>query len=136
MNTVLIVEDDLMVADMLEEILTDEGFVVCGIAQRITEALKLADEHNPDLAIIDVQLTDGLGTDLVPQLLRRNNEIGILYTTGNSELVRDAPGHGCLSKPFSLRDAAKSLSVVAEILQRKPATTTPPTNLVLLGCRV
>src|SRR5690242_13176645 len=97
-DTVLIVEDDLMVADMLEEILIDEGFTVCGISQRITEAVDLAAIHKPTLAVVDVQLLDGLGTDLAARLLR-DHDIGILYTTGNRELVQHAPGDGCLGKP-------------------------------------
>ena len=45
MPTILIVEDDLMIADMLEEILVDAGYTVCGIARTVTEAVALAVRH-------------------------------------------------------------------------------------------
>jgi DNA-binding response OmpR family regulator len=74
MDTVLIAEDDLMVADMLAEILADEGFEVIGIAQRVSEAIAIAQRHTPDLAVIDVQLLDGLGTELANELLHHKEE--------------------------------------------------------------
>jgi response regulator of citrate/malate metabolism len=42
MKAVLIIEDDLEIADMLEEVLRDDGFDVCGIARTVEDALVLA----------------------------------------------------------------------------------------------
>jgi len=38
---VLIAEDDLMIADLAEEILVDHGYQVCGIARTVSEAVTL-----------------------------------------------------------------------------------------------
>ncbi len=56
---VLIVEDDLMIADMLEEVLLAHNYCVCGIATTVTEAVALALREKPDLAIVDLRLADG-----------------------------------------------------------------------------
>ena len=66
MPKVLIAEDDLMIADMIEEVLLDAGYEVCGIARTVAEAVALGHRHRPDLAIIDMRLADnGIGTDIV-----------------------------------------------------------------------
>jgi DNA-binding response OmpR family regulator len=56
---VLIAEDDLMIADLAEEILIEHGYDVCGIARTVTEAVALAQQHKPDLAVLDLRLADG-----------------------------------------------------------------------------
>ena len=68
-HRVLIVEDDLMMADMVEMLLVDSGYEVCGIARNVADAVALARSHKPDLAVIDVRLADGdLGTEIPAHL--------------------------------------------------------------------
>ena len=70
MLKVLIAEDDLMIADLAEEILIDGGYDVCGIARTVAEAVALAHRHKPDLVVLDLRLADGgLGTEIAAQLL-------------------------------------------------------------------
>jgi DNA-binding response OmpR family regulator len=56
---VLIAEDDLMIADLAEEVLAEAGYEVCGIARTVAEAIALAQHHTPDLAVLDLRLADG-----------------------------------------------------------------------------
>ncbi len=113
MKKVLIVEDDLMLADIIEEILTQIGFVVCGIARGIGDAFALAEQHKPELAIVDVHLNDGIGIDIAPVLIERYHT-GILYTTANIDAISNAVGHACLHKPFRLSQIKEALDVVVE----------------------
>ena len=114
---VLIVEDELMVADIVEEVLVSDGFEVCGIARGIQDALAIAQRHNPDLAIVDVQLIDGYGTDLAPVLIQQY-QTRVIYTTANAEAVEHAMGHACLRKPFRLSLIKQAIDVT---LQRSHA---------------
>jgi DNA-binding response OmpR family regulator len=59
MPKVMIAEDDLYMADMLEEILVDHNYEVCGIARTVDEAVALGERHKPDLAILDIRLAEG-----------------------------------------------------------------------------
>jgi DNA-binding response OmpR family regulator len=62
---ILIAEDDLMIADTVEEAAIQAGFDVCGIARTVGEAVALGLRHKPDLAVIDLCLADGgLGTEV------------------------------------------------------------------------
>ena len=90
MRKVLIVEDDLMIADMSEGVLVDHGYEVCGIGRTVTQAVTLGLHHLPDLAIIDMRLADGgLGSEVAAQLTDLER-LGILYVTGNISSVAAA----------------------------------------------
>ena len=118
MLKVLIAEDDLMIADLAEEILVDGGYNVCGIARTVPEAVALAQLHKPDLAVLDLRLADGgLGTEIAAQLLPLGR-LGVLYATGNVSQVAltTADGDACLSKPYRSIDLLRSLEIVAEIV--------------------
>src|ERR1700722_4755344 len=106
MLKVLIAEDDLLIADMAEELLTDHGYEVCGIGRNVADTLTLARHHKPDLAILDMRLADGdLGTRIADELADVDR-LGILYVTGNVAAVTSAAAHGhaCLAKPYRTGD--------------------------------
>jgi DNA-binding response OmpR family regulator len=126
MLKVLIAEDDLMIADMTEEILVGHGYEVCGIARTVEEAVALALRHRPNLAVIDLRLADGgLGTEVVAQLsgLAR---LGVLYASGNTlhVVLTTANGHACLLKPYRSGDLLRGLKIVAELVAT--GTASPP----------
>jgi DNA-binding response OmpR family regulator len=115
---VLIAEDDLMIADLAEEIVVEAGYEVCGIARTVAEAVAMARQHKPDLAILDLRLADGgLGTEIAAQLLPLGR-LGVLYATGNMSQVAltTANGDACLAKPYSSTDLLRGLKIVAEIV--------------------
>src|SRR5450631_1487029 len=112
---VLIAEDDLMIADLVEEILIEHGYEVCGIARTVAEAVVLAQHHKPDLAVLDLRLADGgLGTEIAAQLLPLGR-LGVLYATGNitQVVLTTADGDASLSKPYRSVDLLRSLEIVA-----------------------
>ncbi len=122
-DRVMIVEDEALVALTLEDVLTEAGYCVCGIADRPEEALEIARVLEPDIAVVDVRLADGGdGIALATQLAARM-PILILFVTGNPAVVRARAraGHGCLSKPFH----AEWLLAALDAIQTGVATTIP-----------
>ena len=68
MLKVMIAEDDLLMADMLQDVLVASGYEVCGIARTVGKAVELGERHKPDLAVLDIRLAEGgLGTDIAAQ---------------------------------------------------------------------
>lgn len=135
MLKVLIVEDDLMIADVAEEVLVDSGYEVCGIARTVAEAVALGLQHKPDIAVIDVRLADGgLGTD-IPDQWSVLGRVGILYATGNpSKVLLDGiKGDACLEKPYSTVDLVRSVKIVADIIAIGSAERSLPRSLQLLS---
>jgi DNA-binding response OmpR family regulator len=130
---VLIAEDDVMLADMLEESLIEHGYEVCGIAATVAEGVALGRLHLPDLAILDMRLADGgLGSDIAAQL--DHGHLGILYATGNVSLVllNVADGDACLAKPYRSEDLMRSLEIVTGILSTGTASPPFPRGFQLL----
>jgi DNA-binding response OmpR family regulator len=96
MLKVLIAEDDMMIADMIEYSLIDGGYDVCGIARTVAEGIALGRQHKPDLAVLDLRLADGgLGTEIAADLAPLSR-LGILYVTGNTSQVLLTAGDACV----------------------------------------
>jgi len=131
---VLLVEDDLMIADMLEAVLLAHHYSVCGIARTVTQGVILALREKPDLAIIDLRLADGgLGSDIAAQITDKRG-LGILYATGNAANVglTSADGHACLSKPYSEASLLRALNLVTEIVATGKASLPHPKGFKVL----
>ncbi len=134
MLKVLIAEDELLIADMIEEVLVEHGYDVCGIARTVAEAVALGRMHQPGLAVIDYRLADGgLGTEIVAQLAPLGR-IGVLYASGNIAdlMASDAIGDACLIKPYRPDDLLRGLEIVAEIVATGTASPPFPGGLRLL----
>jgi DNA-binding response OmpR family regulator len=113
---VMIVEDDLLLADLFSEMIRESGeHDVCCIARTIVAAVACAEKHRPDVALIDVRLAHGeVGTDIASRIDAR---IGILYSTGNMARVMKGGilGDACIGKPYSTIDLLRALQIVTEI---------------------
>jgi DNA-binding response OmpR family regulator len=135
MLKVLIAEDDLMIADMIEEVLVAHGYEVCGIARTVAQAVALSRLRKPDLAVIDLRLADGrLGTEIAAQLGAFGRP-GILYATGNiaQVVLTGADGDACLVKPYRTADLLRSLEIVAELAATGSASPPFPRGLQILS---
>lgn len=130
----MIAEDDLLMADLLEEVLVDGGYQVCGIARTVEDGLELSRKHKPDLVVLDLRLANGgLGTDIAAGL-DRHNRPGILYATGNGRqlgLTR-ADGDACLGKPYKTEDIVRALQIVEEIVDTGKASEPFPNGFYVL----
>jgi DNA-binding response OmpR family regulator len=126
---VLIVENDVMIADYLEDVLVDGGYEVCGIATHVDEAIRLGRLHQPDLGVIDLRLAeDRFGTEVAASLCPGGG-FGALYSTGNPDhpLLANAAGEACLAKPYSPEALLSALRVVQERMTKvTPLSSFPP----------
>ncbi len=81
MPSVLIADDDLIVADMLEEALVMSGCEVGGLARTVEKAVELDENDKPDLAVLYIWLADGgLGAG-IPGGLKSQGHIVKPYCT-------------------------------------------------------
>jgi two-component sensor histidine kinase/DNA-binding response OmpR family regulator len=135
MPTVMIAEDDLLMADMLSDILVKNGYEVCGIARTVDKAVEIGERYRPDLAILDIGLADGgLGTD-IPARLKDAGRMGILYASGHvgQMTLTKADGQAILAKPYRTEDVIHGLKVVEQIIDTDEATRQCPSGFLVLN---
>ncbi len=133
--TILIVEDDVMIADYLEETLRDAGFEVCGIARNGAEAVALGALHRPALSVVDLRLSNGEYGTKVAAALCAQGEVGILYATGNSHhpLLDGAVGQACITKPYTCDGIVAGIRIVAERMAHAARLSDFPSGFRLLN---
>jgi DNA-binding NtrC family response regulator len=84
---VLIVEDELLIALDLEEMVQSNGMTVAGIANSMERAL--ASAPFADIALVDVNLSDGATGPAIGRLLAEKFGIAVIFMTANPEAVAD-----------------------------------------------
>src|SRR5262245_55446857 len=82
---VLIVEDDAMIVLGLHEVFELVGMDVVGAAANVTDALSLAENTRPDVAIFDVRLKGRRDGIEGASLLRQRLNVPVVFLTGNTE---------------------------------------------------
>jgi DNA-binding response OmpR family regulator len=134
MQKVLIVEDDVMIADTAEDFLLKCGYDVCGMARTVDEAVALGRYHRPDLVVLDLWLAGGgLGTEVAAELVA-HRRIGVLYATANmSQFALDTThGDAVIVKPYTSADLLRSLEIVSDIVTTGSASLPFPPGFYML----
>ena len=86
MTRVLLVDDHPMIGAALEMLLRDSDYEVLGRARSAAEASREINRVKPDLLLLDVNLPDGSGLDVLRRLSRsRSRPAVILLTAGMDE---------------------------------------------------
>ncbi|MBW8172486.1 response regulator transcription factor [Ornithinimicrobium sp. Arc0846-15] len=127
--TLLVVEDETNIRDLLATSLKFAGFEVHAAADGAT-ALKLAEEHDPDLAVMDVMLPDMDGFTVTRRLRERGRELPIVFLTARDSLDDKLKGltvggDDYVTKPFSLEEVvARIRAVLRRTQDAEPAEET------------
>lgn len=107
---VLVVEDEFLVATLIEDMLESAGCVVSGPIPRVAEALDAVDRDSYDAAVLDVNI-GGYRIDPVADALSRRN-VPFMFVTGYSTGAVPAgfAERPRLCKPFKMADLLDALS--------------------------
>ncbi len=131
-NTILVVDDDATVAEVVTRYLEREGFAVVTVGSG-EEAMRRVEGHPPDLAVLDLMLPGMDGLELFGRLRAVNDCPVIMLTARGSEserllgLARGADDY--VSKPFSPRELTARVKAVLRRVGGDSATvagTSPP----------
>jgi len=109
---VLVVDDDVALAEMLQIVLRQEGFETfwCGRGDRAVEAFR---RHRPDVVLLDIMLPGGDGVD-VCRSIRAESGVPIVMLTARGEtpdVVRglEAGADDYVPKPFKVQELVARL---------------------------
>ena len=100
----LIVDDNPQFLEVARQLLDREGIAVVGVASSGTEALELADELQPEVTLVDIDLGEESGFDIAERLAAATNGrsrvilISTYAETDFADLIAASPAVGFLSK--------------------------------------
>jgi DNA-binding NarL/FixJ family response regulator len=117
---VLIVEDHPIVCQGYKQLLQQrKDLEICGIASGATEALRLARETKPHLALVDLSLKEGSGLELMKALRSEHEQIKVLAVSAHddrlfAERVLRAGASGFVNKKSASDDLLLAIDRVLE----------------------
>lgn len=139
----MIVEDQALLAMELELVLGESGCDVVGCAMDKAGAFAVAERERPDLALIDVNLLDGLTGPQIAQRMVSEFGCAVVFLTANPEQIPDgfAGALGAVSKPFDEATIHGVVDFARQFIQHRtlgkaprrfrlaPWLTTPPADI-------
>jgi DNA-binding response OmpR family regulator len=107
---VLVVEDEFMIAMLIEETLIDHDCIVVGPFTNLMDAVEAAQHEIIDLAVLDVNLRGEKVYPVAELLDQRGIPFLILSGYGKDAIPGNRPGWHACSKPFSPADLIRMLT--------------------------
>jgi two-component system, OmpR family, KDP operon response regulator KdpE len=113
---ILIVEDDGRIAEFIRDALTEIGHAV-DVASGGRDALKKVNHAAPDLVLLDLNLPDMPGFEVLERLRAQSFTVPVLIVSGNTDplMVEAARALGAvdyLTKPFSIDRLTQAVEMV------------------------
>lgn len=120
MREIVIADDDIIVRRYLEQIINDElpDFRLCGVAQNGREAIELIREKKPDLAIIDIDMPEKDGVEVLYQLKKENispkTKVVVLSCYNDFGYVKNAMKYGAVDYILKYKVDTETLAKILE----------------------
>jgi DNA-binding response OmpR family regulator len=129
-QTILVVDDDPKIRNLLRNVLEDDGFAVCQ-AQTAAEVMQIVASSNVSLITLDIHLGSENGIELARQI-RRTSQVPIIMVTGKDDVIDRVVGlevgaDDYITKPFHVREV---VARVRSVLRRSDPSQTAPENSV------
>jgi CheY-like chemotaxis protein len=113
---VLVVEDNLLIAETISDMLQDCGCVVLGPVPDLQRGMQMLEGEQPDAVLLDINLCGTLSFPLAAALEQRG--VPFVFMTGYDEGSLFPPEFRAvrrISKPFDAKDVAEVLEVWGRI---------------------
>ncbi len=117
MFSIFIVEDELLIAEMLKEMLFDLSYNVAGVASNYESTINfLSENEKPDLCLVDINLeSEKNGFDLV-KIIKDQYQIPFIFLTSYSDkkTIQEAVSfqpEAYIIKPFKLNDLYTTIEI-------------------------
>ncbi len=132
--SLLLLEDDLRLRDLLERYLRGQGFAVRGVGT-VAAMRRVLKEHHIDLLVLDLMLPDGDGLSVCRQLRGEGVALPIIMLTAKGDEIDRIVGleigaDDYLSKPCNPRELVARINAV---LRRIPAPRATPGEVMQFG---
>lgn len=115
---VLIVEDEMIIALLIERMVTNLGHEVIGKVTSGEDAISEALKYEPDLILMDIRLKGEIDGIEAMSRIREKKEIPVIYISGNTDAIHqnkidESEYIEFLSKPITISDLSRSFNVAS-----------------------
>jgi CheY-like chemotaxis protein len=116
-KSVLLVEDDDIIAKIADWRLNNLGYRVCGRAVSGAEAMEMVVKFKPDIVLMDINLRGELDGIETAKMIKKGFNIPVIYVTSHSdgptvERARETRPDGFIIKPFDDNDLRVAIELV------------------------
>jgi DNA-binding LytR/AlgR family response regulator len=123
-TSILIVEDDMIIAANISLKLCNLGYEVTGIETKAEEAIHHALETRPDMILMDIQLKGQSNGIDAAKAIRRYLDIPIIYLTANVDdstfqKAKETHPYAFIAKPFTNLNLERTIALVEEKVKEK-----------------
>jgi CheY-like chemotaxis protein len=108
----LIIEDEMIIALEVENLLEQLGFRTFDIADNPTEAVACAVARRPDLVTADMRIVGGTGAEAVAEIERTIGKVPVVYVTGNTDMLAPYQPVVSVDKPIAPHRFAEACELV------------------------
>lgn len=132
---ILIVEDEISIAENIQEILELLGYVNIDIANSANQCIKVIKKYRPDLIFMDIKLKGDKDGIELGEIIKQMVDAPLVYVTSYSdptiiERAKRINPAGFIVKPFNTNDIHAIVEIVLYNKRTKPVTETPSATLV------
>ncbi len=115
-KSILIVEDEALVAKDVQNRLVSQGYVIAGWAVSGEDAIAEAKISSPDLVLMDIHLKGSIDGIEAAEQIREENDIPVVFVTAHADddtldRAKVADPFGFILKPFSERDLHSTIEI-------------------------
>jgi CheY-like chemotaxis protein len=120
MARILIIDDELAIAMVLKELLSDEGYEIIVASNGVTGLQILETEPPPEIILMDL-LMPGMGGREIVNVIRAKPDLAkipIILLTGAMPNISDFPPEGSyqdiINKPFEIEDVISKINFLSQ----------------------
>ncbi len=120
---ILIVEDDTLISESVGDILRMLDHQVVGVADNAQNALELCNQHQPEIALLDIQIAGDIDGVELAEIIRDQFDIPFIFTTAFADnatisRARDMGPFGYLVKPYGVKEVNAAIQVAKASFDR------------------
>ncbi len=113
---ILIVEDQVVIALNLEQVLNQLGYKVIGITHTGEDSIEFVKKESPDVVLMDIMLAGEIDGISAAEIIRKNFEVPIIYLTAHTDdnslgRANKTGPYGYIVKPIDERDLYTSIEI-------------------------
>jgi len=112
---IMIVEDELIIAEDVKYSLISSGFEVFEVVATGSDSVRLAGELKPDVILMDILLEGDMSGIEAAQEIKRTSKVPIVFCTAltdehTKKMAKLTDPHGYITKPFEESELQSALS--------------------------